>query len=85
MRCTNTQVVRHSEPGLFSVTAIPLGVRQVQHMGARDRERFGGGWEGVLGLDAGGTAELACSEVCVGGGGSRDKAMITHNENCGAR
>lgn len=57
-RCTNTHVVRHSKPGLFNVTAIPLGVRRVQFSGAGDGKRFGGG-------GTGGTAEVACSEVCV--------------------
>lgn len=47
--CTNMQVVRHSKPGLFSVTAIPLGVRRVQLSGAGDGERFGGGGEGGCG------------------------------------
>lgn len=37
------QVVRHREPGLFTVTAIPLGVRRVQFSGAGDGRRFGGG------------------------------------------
>lgn len=47
-RRTNTQVVRHSKPGLFNVTAIPLGVRRVQLSGAGDGKRFGGG--GPVGL-----------------------------------
>lgn len=51
---TNTRVVRHGEPGLFTMTAIPLGVRRVQLSGAGDGKRFGGG-----------SAEVACSEVCV--------------------
>ena len=46
--CTNTQVVRHSKPSLFNVTAIPLGVSQVQLSGAEDGKRFGGG--GPVGL-----------------------------------
>lgn len=37
------QVVRHSKLGLFIVTAIPLGVRRVQLIGAGDSKRFGGG------------------------------------------
>lgn len=51
---TNTRVVRHGESGLFTVTAIPLGERRVQLSGAGDGKRFGGG-----------SAEVACSEVCV--------------------
>lgn len=42
-RCTNMQVVRHSKPGLFNVTAIPLGVGRVQFSGAESGKRFGGG------------------------------------------
>lgn len=42
-RCTNMQVVRHSKPGLFNMTAIPLGVRRVQFSGAESGKRFGGG------------------------------------------
>lgn len=51
---TNTRVVRHGEPGLFTVTAIPLGARRARLSGAGDGKRFGGG-----------SAEVACSEVCV--------------------
>lgn len=67
---TNTQVVRHSKLGLFIVTAIPLGVRRVQLSGAGDGKRFGGGvwWECGSCMQWG---------VCQG---TRDKAMITHNE-----
>lgn len=87
-RRTNTQVVRHSEPGLFTLTAIPLGARRAQLSGAGDGKRFGGGgpggargwdvcvcvWGGVWG---------SAAEVCMQWGvcqGTRDKAMITHNE-----
>jgi len=47
-RYTNIQVVRHRNPGLFSVTAIPLGVRRVQFSGSGNGKRFGGG--GPVGL-----------------------------------
>lgn len=41
--CRNMQVVRHRTPGLFSVTAIPLGVGRAQFTGAGNGKRFGGG------------------------------------------
>lgn len=66
--CTNTQVVRHGEPGLFNVTEIPLGVRRMQLSGSGDGKRFGGWW------DCGSCMQWG---VCQG---TRDKAMITHNE-----
>lgn len=74
-RRTNTQVVRHSEPGLFTLTAIPLGARRAQLSGAGDGKRFGGGgpggargWDVCVCVRVGGGLELrkcACSEVCV--------------------